>query len=93
MKEKSRVLLWILLGALAAGLLAFGIILFCAGQTAPTKRICKNIWRNLILKPQQTSFLSFLRRIKVRRRIFAAIEFSYGTKYKIGICLRAISAV
>ncbi len=34
MKEKSRVLLWILLGALAAGLLAFGIILFCAGQTA-----------------------------------------------------------
>lgn len=34
MKEKSRVLLWILLGALAAGLLAFGIILFCAGQAA-----------------------------------------------------------
>jgi hypothetical protein len=34
MRGKSRTLLWILLGAVAAGLLAVGIILFCANQAA-----------------------------------------------------------
>lgn len=34
MREKSRVLLFCLLGAAAAGLLALGILLVCANQTA-----------------------------------------------------------
>lgn len=39
MREKSRILLWILLGAAAAALLAVGIILFCANQAAlPSQR-------------------------------------------------------
>ncbi len=39
MREKSRILLWILLGAAAAALLTVGIILFCANQAAlPSQR-------------------------------------------------------